>query len=452
MRLRIVLAVLVGVLALAWPVQAQTRSERLVIGEQRTFKPGYAVGDIAISNPSVCDYRVMSGRREVMLIANGEGFTTLTVWDQRSVKRDEVGIEVVSREYAKLMGDLADLLRPYPGITIKRLGSRIVLAGTVGSAGELENVKTIASAVDNLVLTVTVRGDAAAPDRPAPDAATPETSRAVPHPAPPPPARRPAPNAPEPVPLRPAPPAQAAPIPQATPSTAVAVPAPAAPPPPNVTTGTGARTAPPANLDVPVGTGSIEYLVEIYESPSSAPPPEAVGPQGTRLYMARLRTGVGREVRQFVNVGPKTAKPPRGISLGLTPRVQGSDIQTVAVVDTNLPVGPYEQKQDPVWLRCTVNFTVSAGQTRFVNEQELASSATPTGAPPSESSGSGTGAKVADVAVGVGQGIATANVPGASYIPSFGGIFGGGGSGQPKARKTMLLIVLTPIVVGPVPR
>lgn len=441
MRVRIALVILTGLLASALPAPAwaQIRAERLAVGEQKTFKPGYAVGDIAIANPDVCDFRVVSARREVMLIATGQGFTTLTVWDQRGVKRDEIAIEVVSREFAKLLNDLAELLRPYPGVTVRTLGNRVALSGTVASAQELEAVREIASAVE-VVSTVTVRSAAVQPPPAGAETAA-ATGSVVPDPAPPPPSRRPVTNAPTPVPLTPGTASSSR-----TPASAAQPAAAASPPAPNVSTSGAARAATPAEPSAAVGNGAIEYLVEIYETPTSAPPPEVAGPQGKKLFTARLRTDVGIEVRQLVNVGPKTATPAqmRGISIGLTPSTSEGSIQTEAVIDTNLPLGPYEQKKNPVWLRCTASFESRPGQARYLNEHELAGSAQPVGAPPATGSGSSAGGRAAATAIDAGTQAATSHVPGGAYIPSFGGLFGGGGSSEPKVRPTMLLIVITP--------
>ena len=455
MRHMLARASLLVMLAPAWLAlgQAPTRTERLVVGEQRVLAPGYAVGDIAISNPAVCDFRVVSGRRGVLLVASGEGLATLTLWDQSGTKRDEVAIDVMSREMARLMDDLKELVKPYPGVSVKRLGSRLVLAGEVLSAEELQTIRTIADAARDVISTVTVRG-AAAPASRQPAAAAPPAgvSRILPDPAPPPAASRPgaaAPAAGVPVPAPAPPPVTVA----APPVSAVATPPPpnvsvpvaVSPPaqPPAVAAG-GVAPAPAPLASAPAA--AVEYLIEIYESPSTAPPPEVAGPQGRKVYSGTVRATAGQQTRQYIGVGPQTAKPPRGISIGVTPTIDGAQIRTAAVIDTNLPLGSYEQASNPVWLRSAIDFAGSAGQARFVGEQELASCARPTSAPPAESSGGGTAGKVADAAIGAGANVASVSVPGASYIPGLGGLFGGGS--QPKAKKTMLLFVFTPRPAG----
>lgn len=485
MRGRISLGVLVttGALLTGVMAAAQPRSERLVTGEQKIVTPGYAVGDIAISNPTVCDYRVVSNRRGVMLIANEPGFATLTVWDQSGAKRDEVSIEVVSREHAKLIADLTDLVRQYPNVAVKPLGSRIVLAGTVDSQQELAAVSALASADGSILLTVTLKGAPAGwtepppprpqvqpiPASPATEVPAPQPLRAPPPPAPtividpaPPPSTRPVVNAPAPVSLTPpagsspsTPPGAPAPAGASAPSAApIAVPAAPAPPPPNV------APAPIERGDVTVADSAmhlaeaaVEYQVDLYESPSSAPPPQVMGPQGTRLYSGRLRTSMGREVQQIITVGKsRTPATMRGLRVALTPSLSGADLETAVVVDTNLPLGPYDQAKKPVWLRSQLSFTAQSGQIRYITEAELAGSAAPTTAPAMESStGSNAGGVVAGAAVDMGTSAVGSRA--GVYIPSLGGLFsGGGGNRQPKQRPTVLLIVVTPTLGGVTPR
>ncbi|MEW5982525.1 MAG: pilus assembly protein N-terminal domain-containing protein [Acidobacteriota bacterium] len=409
----VVLAIAACVAAAA---QSQpTRSERLVVGEQRTLRPGYPIGDIAVANPSVCDFRVVSGRREILLIANGEGFTTLTVWDQGGTKRDEVEIDVITREFQRLLTDLTDLLRPYPAVTVKRLGSRIVLSGTVNTQKDLDDLRTLAQAAGDILVMVTLPGaDPAAP--PAgdptggavgdPGATRPVTrdpaaaGKVVVEPEPPPPARKPVPGAAQPVPLPPGPP----------PATPIVPGPPAAP------------------LGQPGAARSIVYVIEVYESPASGPPPEVLGPQGTRVQMAAITTGEGREARQFLPVGAQSpaAGQPRGLSISLTPTVSGTTITTAVVIDTNLPIGSFDQRT-PIWLRAKLQFSRVSGQTRYITEQELAGLVEPS--------------------------VAMASAPGepragGSLIPSPSSIVKGGG-GQSPSPSTVLVIAITPSLQGP---
>jgi hypothetical protein len=135
----------------------QTQDLTLYVGEQQTFTPGYAVGDIQVLNPEVANFRVQSGaRREIMLVGKGKGETQLIIWDQKRVKRHEIKLIVRSREDLKAEADLKDLLKDFPTVQVRRLGDKLVVSGTVSSQSDLDAVGRIASvaAAENLVRVV----------------------------------------------------------------------------------------------------------------------------------------------------------------------------------------------------------------------------------------------------------------------------------------------------------
>lgn len=189
---------------------------------------------------------------------------------------------------------------------------------------------------------------------------------------------------------------------------------------------------------------SVEWAIEIYESPTSAPPPEVAGPQGKRLYAGTLKAPLGQEVRQFIPVGNqgKDASQIRGISLLLASKAADAGFETRMSVDTNLPFGDYDQKKDPVWLRAQTTWTAAAGAKQFITESTLASTITPTVAPTTTTStDSSVARQAAGVAVDAGVDAASSRLPGGSYLSSVGGLFNRNGSPQP--RKTVLLFVVT---------
>lgn len=118
----------------------------LFVKEQQGFTPGYAVGDLAIGDPGVADFRVRPGRRELLLLGAGEGSTTLTIWDQKRVKRHEVHIVVRSRESVKAETDLKDLLKEFPTVEVRRLGSKLIVNGTVSTQADRDAVERLANA------------------------------------------------------------------------------------------------------------------------------------------------------------------------------------------------------------------------------------------------------------------------------------------------------------------
>src|SRR5262249_53225198 len=81
--------------------EASKPQEQIVfLSEQITYTPPYAIGDIAIADPAIADYRVLNGRREVLLIGKAEGRTALKIWDQKHARVTDLLIRVTTREAA----------------------------------------------------------------------------------------------------------------------------------------------------------------------------------------------------------------------------------------------------------------------------------------------------------------------------------------------------------------
>jgi len=143
--------VLIGICALVTPTFGQEPpstggEERLFVNQQRVLTPGFAVGNIAIGDPSVADFKVMPDRREVLLIGTGTGRTTLTLWDQQNVKRGEFTIAVSTETADNLEIELRDLLWDFPSVEVRTLAGSLVLRGTVTTLEDLEAVQAIAEA------------------------------------------------------------------------------------------------------------------------------------------------------------------------------------------------------------------------------------------------------------------------------------------------------------------
>jgi hypothetical protein len=484
---------IVVVLACVVPAaQAQTAQAQspiaMLTGDQRTLAPGYAIGNIAIGDPKVCDFKMLPGRREVMLVAKGQGHTLLTLWDQQGAKRAEIEIDVTSREVAKLKADLVEVLRPYPGVQVGSLGNRLALTGTVDTLAELQAVKAIAQAAGGVQSLVTSReADTSRSARPAAAApASPPARTPTPRPI--------SPGTATPVPLgagsgggsttpttpgstmprsEPLPaPAAAVPVtgavgqaPSTAPAPLAGAPGPAAvpnPPPPNVapagvpmptpvapTTGRQPSARPTA---AGANTARVEYEIELIETSASAPPPEVMGPQGRSLFRTRVSATPGTEVRQFIAAegapSPAGAGALTGISIGIRPTVDGGGrVRTSLVVDTNLPIGRVTATKAPAtWSRAQLDFSVSAGETRYVTERELGALFKPYSVAADPASGTQTGGRAG------GGARVTPPLTGeeARIARTLGGLFGkrdvtaSSKAQQTPANQPVLLIVITP--------
>jgi hypothetical protein len=133
-----------------------TQELTLFVKEQKPFSPGYAIGNIAIGDPEVADYKVMPGRKEIMLFAKGKGETRLLIWDQKNVKRHDVKITVGVKEEMQAETDLKELLAPFPTVSVRKLGEQIVVTGQVSTDADMDAVGRIATAASaqNLVRLV----------------------------------------------------------------------------------------------------------------------------------------------------------------------------------------------------------------------------------------------------------------------------------------------------------
>lgn len=442
------------------PVRATAQTPppatQLLTGEQKVLEPGFAIGNIAVANPQVCDFTVLPERTTVLLIAVGEGHTLLTLWDQQGRKRTEIGIDVVSRELMKLKDDLAAVLRPYRDVQIRTLGSRITLTGMVDTLAQLQEVQAVAEAAQGNVSSIVRSREKPKTDEPivvtipatVPDAPLPPVGAApAPRPAPPPPVALP--------------PGTLVPVPLSATKGGAAT---ATPTPPSIAeppaTAVGAE-ARPSTPDVRSASAPrLEYVLELIQSSTGAPPPDVVAPQGQRLFSARLSVSLGATVRQLLTVGSagiQAGTPSNagaglvGLSVRLKPTLDDSGaVQTHLIVDTNLPIGGAVPGV-PRWRRAQFDFQGDAGETHYVTEQELAEGFAQM-APAADvpvSNGPGAGAVVGGV-LQTAAGVMPSAVPGGEYVQAVAGLsslFAGRGPSGPAREAPKVVASNAPVLV-----
>jgi hypothetical protein len=146
--------------ALVWAQGEPVRSEKtLFVDSQESYRPGYAIGDIAIAQPEIADFRVLPGRRELLLIGKSPGTTTLIIWDQQKVKREEIEITVATREDVQAEQDLKELVADFPDVQVRRVRGQLALTGSVQTQQDFDAVQRLADAAGatNLVRLVAGR-------------------------------------------------------------------------------------------------------------------------------------------------------------------------------------------------------------------------------------------------------------------------------------------------------
>ena len=346
---RIMLPLLWLVLAVppgAQGAEPQADQKTVFVNETQSFEPGYAVGNIAIGSANVADYKVMPGRRQLLIFGKHAGRTSLTIWDQNNVKRHEILITVMTREDAQVESDLRDLLKDFPSVQVKRLGSDLVVGGTVDNAQDLESVQKIANAARAKSI---VRVASSRPAAPA-TAAAPATTAA---PA--------APGGSGAVPptgaTSPATAAKSAPAPSTGPATAAAPATTAAPAAPSGATGPAAPSR-----------GTVTYDVELLEA-SSAFRTGSYGtgaqPSGPSLFKGEVSAAPGEEGTVFIPASAVLAKDPKkvppgdvGIRVKVRPSApdRGGAFNTLVLIETNLPVESANDTQ--VWRNSRWQFPV----------------------------------------------------------------------------------------------
>lgn len=373
--------------AAAQPGGAAPREVRLLVGDQTVFEPGFAVGDIAVGDPAVADFRVRPGRRAVLLLGIGEGRTKLILWDQTSKSKSEVDLVVETREQAQAEAKLRALLRDFPSVRVERAGGDLVVSGTVSAEDDLALIERMATSTgaESFVRFV-------APEVPAGPVATPAGPRV-----------------------------ERGPV------------TPAAPP---------TRADPTADPVSPPTADAIEYDVQVLEASiafGSSSYETGVEPSGRVLHTATIRVAIGRDGQTFIPgkiLASNDIKIPAkeletsGIRLTLTPAsLEEGQLSTRILVETNLPIKSSSYVPGG-WRRA-----------RWQSDNAVAAPFSVAGANllvvPELSSGGGmlsTVSNAAGVVSGLGGLPGVSSLPGvqySGYVPSYN-----------KSRKTHLLVLL----------
>lgn len=362
---------------------AEPKEVHVLVGDQFVLEPGFAVGDIAVGDPEIADYRVRPGRRAVLLLGKGPGRTKLICWDQAAKSRTEFLLIVETREQAQAESKLRTLLRDFPSVKVARVEGDLVVTGTVSSEDDLALIERMATSTgaESFVRYV-------------------------------------------------------APEPTATPT----------PPPPSGSRAdtvrpTGSDAPTPAGAAPTAAAVEIEYDVQLLEASiafGSSSYETGIEPSGRVLHTAKVRAGLGRDGQVFIPskvVASKDIKvPPKemetgGIRLTLTPTsFEDGQLNTKILVETNLPVKS--------------NAYVPGGWRRARWESDNAVSApfSVAGADllvvPELSGGGGLLSKVSGAAGMIGGLPGVSNLPGgeyasSSFVPYYN-----------KERKTHLLVLL----------
>jgi hypothetical protein len=358
------------------PAPAPAPERTLFVNEQQTLTPGYAIGNIAIGDAGIADYKVLPGRRELLLFGRSAGTTTLIIWDQRNVKRDEITMVVTTRAAVQLESDLRAMLKDYPTVELRKLGATITIAGTVGSREDQAAIEKIAQAakVQSLVRVAA------------------------------------------PTPVYQAPPAGAT----------------------GASGGSGAAPGPVASPSAPIVDYEVE-LFEASSQFRTGSYATGVEPSGRSLFKGTVQAPAGGENRIFIggsaargrNADEREAS---GIRLILRPSMPDprGRFETFVLIETNLPFSG-ETFDPETWRRARWQFTSASGEPFAVTGADLL--ATPDAAP-----GGGGPSRLGSAArTGAQTAAQRARVPGAEAVPILGSLFRSSSYKQKKTQLLVVL-------------
>lgn len=117
----------------------------VAVGTQRMVRVDYAIGRSAMGSAEIADYRILENRREILITGKEAGETTLTLWDQQGLLKNEFRIRVrpSSGSANQIIDELKQLLGGIEGITFKAVGRNVWLEGEVLTQRDMDRIKTV---------------------------------------------------------------------------------------------------------------------------------------------------------------------------------------------------------------------------------------------------------------------------------------------------------------------
>ena len=108
-----------------------------------------SVSRVAVGNGKVFSARMLDGNT-LLLTALDAGDSTLHVWDKAGVPQ-KVKLRVNIADHERTIEELRDLTSNMPGITIRRVGERVVISGNNFDPGAIDRLNTITKLYPNTV-------------------------------------------------------------------------------------------------------------------------------------------------------------------------------------------------------------------------------------------------------------------------------------------------------------
>lgn len=139
---------------------ASASSEKTLIkGQSETISLDYAIGDVAVADPAVCDYLVAQDRRSIYLNARGGGQTTLTIWDSAGTMRDEYSIRVVTTTLKEALERVQGGIGSLSGVTVELRDGKVEIGGAIADPDDFRSIEAMSRADPRVRSSVRITSD-----------------------------------------------------------------------------------------------------------------------------------------------------------------------------------------------------------------------------------------------------------------------------------------------------
>lgn len=148
----------------AAPSHAQTQSqaladEYLVMNNPKIKNTSYSIGNITVGDPNVVNFKADRKKNRITLFPKSPGTTSLIIFDQKGGQKEVLSLVVYSTDPERLLQDVQQLLVDIEGITIKRVGQKIIIDGSVLLPSELSRIQKVTDNTNLIVSLVTMNPD-----------------------------------------------------------------------------------------------------------------------------------------------------------------------------------------------------------------------------------------------------------------------------------------------------
>lgn len=116
-------------------------AEQLSAGESRVITTDFDIHKVATGDPKICQV-LRTDMREILLNAQKPGETNILIWDSQKL-RQEIQVTVNIKDTAATAIELRELFKGIEGVTVRSVGSRVVVEGEVFSRNDLNRVSSI---------------------------------------------------------------------------------------------------------------------------------------------------------------------------------------------------------------------------------------------------------------------------------------------------------------------